>query len=98
VDALSITAYLFIHLFIYLWFNGTVNSIGYIDRMTEVLMKNELERCERKQLWCNLMHYPAIFLRGTEENHKLSQESESSAQDLNSGPLKYKAEVLTACI
>jgi hypothetical protein len=66
--------------------------------MTEVLMKNELERCERKQLWCNIRHYLAIFLGGTEENHKLSQESQSPAQDLNSGPLKNKAEVLTACI
>jgi hypothetical protein len=51
---------------------------------------------ERKQLWFVLWHYPGICLEGLRKIIKaLSQDSLSADRDLNLGPPKYEAEVLT---
>jgi hypothetical protein len=64
--------------------------------MTERLMNNESERIRNDVAWCNLRYYPRIYLEGLRKAIiKISQDSQSPGQDLNSGPLKYEAGVLT---
>jgi hypothetical protein len=50
----------------------------------------------RKLSWCNRRYYPGICLEGLRKTTKnLSQDSQSLGQDLNPGPPKYNAGVLT---
>jgi hypothetical protein len=54
-------------------------------------VSNELER-----MWPNLRYYPNICLEGLRKTTKsLSQDSRSPGRDLNLGPPKYEAGVLT---
>jgi hypothetical protein len=49
----------------------------------------------RKWSWANLGYYPRICLEGLRKTTKSCQDSQSLDQDLNLGPPKYEAEVLT---
>jgi hypothetical protein len=52
--------------------------------------------CGRKLSWPNLSYYPGICQEGLKRNTiMLSQDSRSPRRDLNPGPSKYEAEVLT---
>jgi hypothetical protein len=54
------------------------------------------KRCRRKQSCPNLWDYPSICLEGLRKTTKnLSQDSQSLGWDLNHGPPKYEAGVLT---
>jgi hypothetical protein len=52
--------------------------------------------CGRKRSWPNLIYYPGIYLQELRKPTKdLSQGNRSPGRDLNAGPLKYEAAVLT---
>jgi hypothetical protein len=69
-------------------FNDAVSSVDYVtlnDRMI-----NEQER-----LWYNLRYCPEICLERQENWENLHEGSWSLDQDLNPGPLKYEAGMVT---
>jgi hypothetical protein len=51
--------------------------------------------CRRKRSWCNLRNYYGICLEEEENHENLSQDSRCPGRDLNPGPLRYEAGVLT---
>lgn len=56
------------------------------------------EKCRRKPSWPNIKCYPGICLEGLSKSTKdFNQDSWSMGQDLNTGPLTYKAAVLSIC-
>jgi hypothetical protein len=53
--------------------------------------------CGRKRLWPNLTYYIGMFMEGLRKTtNNLSPDSRSPGRDLNLGPCKYEAELLTA--
>jgi hypothetical protein len=52
--------------------------------------------CRRKQLWPNLRYDPSIYLEGLRKTmENISQDSQSSRQDMNLSHPEYEAGVLT---